>query len=1099
MNTPTSAKISKYGIPVLPIAIVAVLVFCVIAAGLYFYSQQVLLAQTEAGNRLRSVAELKQREIHEWRDERLRDAQIISTNPFFVRRVEQYLQASLSDDQIKDLQDYLERMKDVFGYLDIFIVDSGKTIRLTTGSQSSILSRTDSLNVDEAARKHETILGDLFRDESTKAVSMNILSPVHGIEEDHLVHHTYCYLLFKIDPQNFLFPLIQTNPSPTQTGETILVRREGGEVVYLSKLRYRSDPPLTLRFPIRDYPLLLAVKAVLGYEGTTFGRDYRNVEVLCHICHIEDSPWYLQTKVDESEILKPLRTLVELIFSLVGGSILMLGLLLLLWWKRRETDHIRNELAAMRERHALTEHYSYLTKYANDIILLVDSNEQIIEANDRACSAYGYSHDELLSMHLSLLRDPQHNIDILNRAEKNPDGGTIYETWHVCKDGSRFPVEVSARIITVDNEKYYQEIIRSIAERKKAEETIRLKNLVFDLSIAANSIANINGIITEVNDMFLRIWGYPRREQAIGQNISDFLQNMSEVNAIVQALQEVGQWEGDYVAKRYDGSNFTAYGMATVIKDENGKIIGYQSAVVDITDRKHSEEELRKYQSILNESQRIAKVGGWDYDLDTQKVKWTDEIYRIFGVTKDFDPNNVEGNFQFILLEDRPKTAEAFHRLAETGDPYDLEQRLTITPGSTKWIRSIGLAERKDGKISRLYGIIMDITERKNAEAALRESEARFRGLFQFMSEGMVLHEMVYDSTGKAIDYRILDANPSFEKYTGYLIENARGALASALYQTENPPYIEKYQQVAETGNPDSFEVYFPPLKKHFSISVFSPEQGRFATVFEDITDRVNSEKERSRLINALQAKNRDLEDVIYAASHDLRTPLVNIVGFTQVIEKAVKDLDISMSRIDHSEEVKKVVEPLLKDRLQEPLHFIMSSTIKMDALIGGLLKLSRLGRVIQDKEELDMNHILTEIKEAMAFQIQESACEIVVSSLPTCYADAGLINQVVSNLLDNAIKYRSPFRLLKIQIKGIVQEEEVVYCIEDNGLGIPEDRLETVWRLFYRLDNRNNVSGEGLGLALVRRIIELQGGRVWVESSLNQGSSFYFALPKKN
>jgi PAS domain S-box-containing protein len=580
------------------------------------------------------------------------------------------------------------------------------------------------------------------------------------------------------------------------------------------------------------------------------GRDYRGVPVMFASHRIGDSPWYLLTKIDEREVLAPVRLRVTVIFSLTVGLILLFGAVLLFWWKRTEASFFRDKYLAERERSVLAQHYDFLSKFAHDIILLADGAQRIIEANDQACLVYGYSRAELLALHISDLRDRAHADEAssgFSRAHR--EQGYVYETWHRRKDGSTFPVEASVRTIQDGAGEYYHEIIR-------------------------------------------------------------------------------------------------------------------------------------------------------------------------------------------------------------------------------------------------------DITERKRAEQALRESETKLSDVFRHMSEGMALHEMIYDETGKAIDYRIVDVNPTFETILGIPAALARGALASGLYGVSEPPFLEVYSKVAESGRSHRFEIRYATMGKDFRISAFATGQGRFATVFEDITKRVRLEAERGRLIDDLRAKNKDLEEVIYAASHDLRSPLVNMVGFAQVLDKSCTDLETMLDDRDIPPDFRDRVRSIFAERIREPLKFIQSANAKMDSLINGLLRLSRLGRSTMQVSRVDMNLLMENVVTSIAYTIDSSGAVVDIGRLPACHGDPGQMNQVFSNLLDNAIKYRDRQRPLRIRVTGSQIGQEMVYCVEDNGPGIPANRIETIWRLFYRINPEKDEPGEGLGLALVRRIVERHRGRAWVESDSGKGSRFYVALP---
>jgi signal transduction histidine kinase len=245
-----------------------------------------------------------------------------------------------------------------------------------------------------------------------------------------------------------------------------------------------------------------------------------------------------------------------------------------------------------------------------------------------------------------------------------------------------------------------------------------------------------------------------------------------------------------------------------------------------------------------------------------------------------------------------------------------------------------------------------------------------------------------------------------------------------------------------------------------------------------------------------LARKNEEMESMIYTASHDLRSPLVNIQGFSQRLDKAKGDIDARLAQDDVPDAVRTSLAKVLGERMPAALGFIKSSSLKMDALINGLLRLSRAGRAQLTIQPLDMNALLHEIVGTLTIQIQQAGGTVTIGNLPPCLADSTQINQVFTNLIDNAIKYRDPARALTITVNGSLQGGRVRYTVADTGLGIAEEFQPKVWQLFHRLDPNGAVAGEGLGLTLVRRILERLHGHITLTSTAGEGSCFTIELP---
>lgn len=247
----------------------------------------------------------------------------------------------------------------------------------------------------------------------------------------------------------------------------------------------------------------------------------------------------------------------------------------------------------------------------------------------------------------------------------------------------------------------------------------------------------------------------------------------------------------------------------------------------------------------------------------------------------------------------------------------------------------------------------------------------------------------------------------------------------------------------------------------------------------------------------ALTRKNEELEQVLYAASHDLRTPLIGMQGFSEELKmcmaELVKKLKDGGGRIDLKE-----LERLANDDIDTALKHIINGSKRMEILLEGLLRISRMGRESLQLQSVDMDELVKNVASGFDYQLHEIDGSIAIGPLGSCSADPSQFEQVFTNLIGNAIKYREPARKLAIEVSAEHDGDFVRFRVKDNGIGIAKEHVDRVFHAFFRVDPER-VEGDGVGLAIVNRALDLHGGRAWVESELGKGSSFFIEIPKSN
>lgn len=453
------------------------LIICL--SGFLFYENQKKHIKSDIQNNLSAIAALKIREVVNWRRMRWNDGLGIQQNPFVAEAIEHLLQGKASPEVKEKLLAWMKFKQTTNGYQNLLLFDGNKTLILAANDQAPEMGTLAEGKFDEVMAERELFFSNIHREETDDVPHLDMLVPI--IRASQGKERSIGMFLLRCDPREFLYPLIQSWPTPSPTGETLLVSREGGEVVFLNELRHQKNTALRLRFPAGS-ATLPAARGVQGFNGVMEGLDYRNVPVIAVVRAIPASPWYLVAKVDATEVELPVRDSFRRITLWMGMIIVLGGAIVVSTWRSRQLRLYRDLFQARLERETLLKQYEYLTRYANDIILMTDATGRIGEANERAVQSYGYDRETLLDRHIDELMESERHVSGLT-GELDEKNGLIYEAVNRRQDGSTFFGEVSARGLDIEGKKFYQYIIRDVTSRKEAiealnrsEEEIRLLN-----------------------------------------------------------------------------------------------------------------------------------------------------------------------------------------------------------------------------------------------------------------------------------------------------------------------------------------------------------------------------------------------------------------------------------------------------------------------------------------------------------------------------------------------------------------------------------------------------------------------------------------------
>ncbi len=1103
-----------------------ILIFTFLAIGIsstgyFYYRYHERYFRADMENHLSGVAKLKVGELALWRRERLADGAILLKNTAFSNLVRRFLENPEDKNAQQLLWVWIGAHMKSYQYKGVSLFDTHAALRMSAPEDWGQIDAYSVENISGIMRQGRVDFLDFHRDTPDGAVHLSVVIPIFS-EPDF--SRPLGIIVFDIDPQTYLYPLINKAPSPTQTAETLLVRRDGDSVLFLNELRFRKNTALNLRIPLTQTNVP-AVMAALGYEGVVEGVDYHGKPVIAVIKAVPNSPWSLVSKIDISEVYEPLEEQLWLVSITVAGLLLGAGAAVFVVWRQQSLRYYRERFEATRA---------------------VRESEARLNATQHQAKIGGW--------------------------EFNVEKQTVFWT----------------------------------------DEAYRIHDLE-------------------------PVVGDPTAQEHIEKSLEcyDPVDRPVILAAFQRCAQEGEPYDLEFPFTTVKGRKLWIRTMASPVFD-NGKVVKVIGNITDITERKRVENKLIASQNELSNAQQIAHLGNWDLNLKTGKGTWSDETYRIFG----FEPGAFEPTFdkfmECVHPEDR-KIVEEYYPEIFSGrqSRVEFDFRIIRPDGEERILHDkMEVATHENGKPVKVIGVNLDITERKRSEEALVQSERKYRSLFTNMRNGFAYCEMIFDENNQPVDWIYLQINDAFERVIGLKKEAVEGKRVTEIFpgiRDFRPNLFEIYGKVALTGEGTEFTICFDILNIWLAISVYCPQPGYFAAVFDDVTDLKKAEialLESEELHRAIMETandavicidlngkvcmwNRRAEEMFgYTAQeamgknvHEFITPKKYqeraragfakflLTGEGPIINKTTEitalrrdgsefPVELSVAAVkmkdgwgasaiikditarkewenkltETNEKLKKAMDDIerthallirqeklaamgqlsagVAHEIKNPLNIISTSTQLMmmedglpgEAMESGKIIMEQIARAVKiidnlrefarerkpERKEVYLNQFLDKTISLVAYEMRGEGIEIAMEFSPEpirIMGDEDQLAQVFLNITNNArdsmnmkkksYSFEEAEKIgwkAKLTVRTLVEEGKAKISFEDTGVGISEENKRKLFTPFFT--TKGETKGTGLGIAIAFGIIENHGGTIEFESEEGKGAAFTVTIP---
>jgi PAS domain S-box-containing protein len=736
-----------------------------------------------------------------------------------------------------------------------------------------------------------------------------------------------------------------------------------------------------------------------------------------------------------------------------------------------------------------------------DGIITIGQGGTIESFNRTAENIFGYDAAEMIGRNISaLMPEPdrgKHDGYLrrhLETGERNILGIGPREVLAQRKDGSTFPVELLTSDMYVDGRRIFIGSVRDISRRKAAEtaldESQRTLRAVIDAIPAVINVKDVEGRYMFMNE-YQASNHRMDADDAVGLTPGEVhgAEYARQIREMDEKVTRTGKAITNLELELTDigGKPRLWHATKAPIFDEAGNVASVVTVALDVTDQRKSHEALKRSERQLAEAHRIAGLGSWELDLEAERLEWSEEVFRIFGVADSDFKHTTETFYEHVHPEDVEFVRQLIRAAITEGYPFSVRHRIVRPDGEVRVVQEEAVVIRDEhGHAVRMRGTVQDISERAEAEASLRESRARLAHAQRLSGFG----HCIWDEKDRRLAYCSIEVAELFG-----IPRRMFPQLHADLIDFVDPGDRERVRSATESAKAGehAYEIEYGIVRPDGGLrsvveigEVVLDHSGRIdrtVSTFQDITERKRVVEELRAAKEEAELANRSKSEFLANMSHELRTPLNAIIGFSEMILGTFFGPVGSPKYLEYSQSIKDSGAHLLE-------------------IINDILDLSKIetNAVVPDEDDVDVERVVRSCLTLVNDRAVAGRLTVNVNipgDAPTLRADERMVKQILLNLLSNAVKFTPAGGKITVEVSASTRDG-YEFRVTDTGIGIAPEDIPKAMMPFAQVDSglTRKYEGTGLGLPLTKGLVELHGGSMKITSKVAAGTSVIVRFP---